>query len=227
MEDRRGLLLTRVMRFGHVHGPHTRLHSGLLDHQPASGLSFIWRNIIERADDEVLEDILSALKQGDEYRNVILVSAICSGWDGMTSPLSKDKKLKRTARRFAYHCIATIDSAVPAGTKGNKPEILNQRDYAPLILNMQQSYKWLTPPSRVKPKGRLTEEESLLANVYCLVKAHSKRNLDDKVLQTIADNFDELKKYTGYIAAMESVSMDSIEKLLGTKPELALAEGAL
>lgn len=227
MEDHRSQVLTGILRFGHVHGPHTRLHSGLLDHQPALGLSFIWRNIIERADSEVLEDILSALNHGTGYRNTILVSAICSGWDGMTSPFAKDKKLKRTARRFAYHCIATIDSVVTADMKGSKTELLSQRHYAPLVLSMQRSYTWLTPPSRVKPKGRLTEEESRLANVYCLVKAHSKKNLDTKALYLVAANYEALKKYSGYIAAMESLNLDSIEKLLDTKPELALAEGAL
>lgn len=215
------------MTFGRPHGPDNRLQSGLKEYAPTSSLNFQWDMVIKYSDDEFREDLLTALREGSGLRNTLLVTAICSGWDGMTSPVSKTRKLKRTARRFGYHAIATIDSVlsrvqIPA-TSGN----VNHRHYWPVISVIQDSYVWLTPPSGAKPNCRLTREESQLANAYCLVRGFGSDAIDYDLVDAVAENYEELSPYFDYLSSVDEISMDSLHRIMETKPEVALAEGAL
>jgi hypothetical protein len=196
-----------------------------MGYAPAHGLKFQWDMVIAHSDDEFRQDLLTALETGDALRNMLLLTVICSGWDGMSSPVSKTRKLKRTARRFGYHAIATIDSVsnrvqMPLGN-------VSTRYYWPVTTVIQESYVWLTPPSGAKPKGCLTEEESRLANAYCIVRGLGRDSVDYDVVQAVAQNYEELSPYLDFLRSSGDVTMDSIYRILDTKPELALAEGAL
>lgn len=213
--------------FGHPHGPFPRLYSELIDY-PADSYSYDWKTFIQHADDELLEDILSALRKGSERRNLLLVTAICGGYDGMGRLLGSGKRLKRTARRFAYHVIDTIDMlCLVAGVNDLPADSAFLRKSSWLIGYVRESYSWLTPPSKSRPDGPLTDKETLLANAFVVTKGIGRDGSLEPGVRFLADNFDEMEPYFKTIHSYSEVTVAHLQALLATKPILALSSGAL
>lgn len=213
--------------FGHRYGPFPRLYSELIEYETGDGLSYIWKQFIENADEPLLEDLLAVLRTGRRTRNTLLISAICYGYDGMTSPLGKSKKLKRTTRRFTYHAMATIDTVCFLEGLGDESKTpLRTTEYVHLIRTIQTGYSWLTPPSKARPDGPLNSEEALLANAFVIANGIGRDGVRESAVQVIADNYEELRPYFKLLYSSEKTS-DGVEAILATTPVIALTAGAL
>jgi hypothetical protein len=213
--------------FGQRHGPFPRLYSELIEYETGDGLSYVWKRFIENADDQILEDLLASLKRGNRMRNILLVSVICYGHDGMTTPLGKSGKLKRTTRRFAYHAMVTIDMICFLGGLGACPKSpLRMTEYTHLIRAIQLGYQWLTPPAKARPNGPLNSDEVLFANAFVVAKGDGVTGVREPVVHAIATNYESLRPYFRAIYA-SGKGVDGINALLATMPEPALSEGAL
>lgn len=213
--------------FGRMQGPYPFVQSKLLGSETMTGHWHIWENLVKHADDQLLHDLLAAMESGTAFSNLILTGAACLNHDGMGSPVTKGGHLKRTARRFIYHSIATIDIASRLINAPRNTWIIPRRKYDPLISNIQSSYYWLTPPSRLRPNSPLSENDSLLANAYCLVAGLHGDTKDKVLLSFIAENFSALEPYLDYIISSEIINRGRLESLLETSPELSLSAGAL
>ena len=214
--------------FGEPYGAFPRLYSEMIGYQ-TDGYYYVWKRILMCADDDLLESILSALKNGNGVRNVILLSAICGGYDGMGKVFGKSGKLKRSARRFAYHAIETIDTVclLAEVNMDSVADAVSIRSFRGLALHIQNGFSWLTPPSRTYSNGPLTDEESLLANSFVITGGVGPDNLMVPGIHLIADNYEELKPYFKLIHSSNDKSVDRLRALLETRPALALVSGAL
>lgn len=219
----------RKVVFGeYLHGPHKRLYSELVGYD-TDGHLFIWKRVLQCADDQLLEDILDSLRQGSEIRNALLVSAVCSGYDGMGKPIGKNGLLKRSARRFAYHALATVDLACEL--EGIREKSLNGsslRHYRGTLTNIRNGFSWLTPPSKAHGTGALTEAESRLAKAFVVTKGTQRDDAMEQGIHFLAEHYDEMESYFPLIhSSAESNTLSGVHALLATKPEMALASGAL
>lgn len=218
----------RQVVFGESLGPFPRLYSELIGYE-TDGYSYVWKRILQCADDEILEDILAALRQGSEVRNKLLLLAICGGYDGMGKPMGKNGLLKRSARRFAYHALETVDMACFLGGVGEAQQnSASFRKYRGLLSDIQNGFSWLTPPSKSHDVGPLNEKDSLLAKAFVITKGIQRDGAMEPGVHFLAENYDEMKPYFHLIySTAERSTVNSLRALLATRPELALASGAL
>lgn len=215
--------------FGHPHGPYPRLYSELVGYG-TDGFLHDWKRILECADDELLEDLLASLKRGSEIHNVLLVRAVCGGYDGMGKTIGKNGKLKRSARRFAYHALATLDLACDLEGVGGRRRMSDWeiRRYRWLLQSVQAGFSWLTPPSKTHDTGPLTEDESRLARAFVVTQGTQRDNLMEPGIYFLAEHYDEMKPFFRLIySSAGRNTLSGLQALLATKPEAALASGAL
>lgn len=222
--------MRRVINFGEqLHGPQTYLRSKLLEYPAPDGHSFLWKRIVQCADQEVLVSLLEALQQGSEFRNLLFLSAVCGGYDGMGRPIGKNGLLKRSARRFIFHAQETVELVcLVAGLKEEKMGLNDFRKHRHLVGNIQNGFLWLTPPNKKHAAGHLSASDASLAKAF--VVADGSRRGDDKnaVVSFIADHYEELRPYFQLIyRSSKDIGVSGMQALLATKPVASLSSGAL
>jgi hypothetical protein len=147
----------------------------------------------------------------------------------MGKPIGKNGSLKRSARRFAYHALETVDTACfLGGVTETHLSGSSFRKHRGLVNDIQNGFSWLTPPSKSHDVGPLNEKESLLAKAFIVTRGIHRDGAMEPGVHFLAENYEEMEPYFSLIySAAERNTVNGLRALLATKPELALASGAL
>lgn len=186
-----------------------------------TGTSQWWRTVITNASAETVVALDEAVGNGTALKERIIIAAVHRGHNYQSSKLGKNGRLRPGATRYIHHVIATSDVLVRAGTHPDDDTEAIRNYLNPALRSFD-----ILKRSYGSKSGPLSKEDARKA--CALTLSHCMRvPLNPEGLKYFSDNYDDLSKYIELFVQRKDLNIETATMLLASKPEQALADGAL
>lgn len=176
-----------------------------------------WDRFVLFAGSSLIGTLDKALVNGSSGRDQTIIAGVCQGSSSFVNAVGKGGKLTPTATRYFYFLISVVDVVIRV--QGPWREDLNY--FGPV----QRIYSSLRRDYGGKG-GELSKKEIRLARTVMLSALLNIR-LRAVDIDYFSENYDALEPYLDFIIQRNDMSENQIKALVETRPEPALAEGAL
>lgn len=185
---------------------------------PDAKLQADWDRIILLAGEPLIATLDNALGNGRSDRDQAIIAGVCKGPGRFVNVVGKGGKLTPTVTRYYYFLISVIDVVMRVqGSMGDDTiNYFAQTERIYSVLRRDYGHKG----------GELSKKEVRMARTLMLSALLGAR-LRASDVDYFSENYDALEPYLDLIIQRKEMSGNQIKVLIETRPELALAEGAL
>jgi hypothetical protein len=185
---------------------------------PDEKLQKEWDRIVLLAGDSLIGTLDKALGTGSSGRDQTIIAGVSQGPSRFTNMVGKGGRLTPTATRYFHFLISVIDVVIRVQGPWRE-DIINY------FGTVQRIYSSLRRDYGGKG-GELSKKEIRMARTVILSALLNTR-LRASDVDYFSDNYDTLEPYLDLIIQRKDMSENQIKALIETRPEPALAEGAL
>lgn len=180
-----------------------------------------WADLIACADDDLRNELLSALEHSSAFYRTVIIATVTDG-SGRNYILGTGGTVSNAAKKFIRFVLCTVDVAIRAAS-AQQSEL---RAHV-VSLSLRRMYGWIA--ARIE-KGEIVQnptEQYLKAAV--LAQGISGVNLNTRLdeIAYFAEHYDALEPYLDFIIASGDMSRSQVNMLITTSPLVPLVGGAL
>ena len=181
--------------------------------------NYLWRNIVERADEAMVRTLERGMANGSPSRNKLVMNAIIDGFDWKGQHFTISGQIKPSSVRFIHHVIATVDVVIRVYGPWDG-------EYASSYLKpVRTSFKDMSKLTGTR-QGFLNQDGIKVARTFTLAAALGLQlHLDD--IDYFAERYEALEPYLDIIIDRKAMTHRELVPFLEARPEQALAEGVL